>query len=61
MNEQRDFFKSFDTTYENWQRWTKTPEGTMAILKDPWKGEFPKPGQTAEQVLAMIRERQNKQ
>jgi len=51
---QRDFFSSFDTTYENWLQWTKTPEGTIAILKDPWKGEYPsiKP---AKDILAKIR------
>lgn len=35
------FYQQFNTVLENWQAWCQTPQGTMEILKDPWKAHPP--------------------
>ena len=62
-----DFFTSFGNPdglgYINWMIWVKSPEGTVAILKDPWKGEFTykSPQRILKEIQQRIAEREGRQ
>jgi hypothetical protein len=35
------FYEQFNTVIEQHRAWCHTPEGTMQIMKDPWKARSP--------------------
>ena len=35
------FYQQFDTVVHNHQEWLKTPDGLLAVVKHPWKGQAP--------------------
>lgn len=37
INIRADFYNQFDQAVALHAEWCRTPEGTMAILRDPWK------------------------
>ena len=41
-NEREDFYMQFkDVALQAHQAWCNSPEGTMAILREPWKAQPP--------------------
>lgn len=63
----QQFYQQFNTVVHNHQEWLNTPEGTLAVLRDPWKAQPPvvridHPDDTnkARDILQMIRARHNK-
>lgn len=62
--QQQQFYQQFNTVVHNHQEWLKTPEGLLAIIKDPWKRQAPEvridhPGEMtlAREILAKLREK----
>ena len=39
--EREQFYEQFNTVIEQHRAWCHTPEGTMQIMKDPWKARSP--------------------
>jgi hypothetical protein len=35
------FYQQFNTVVHNHQEWLHSPEGTLAVLRDPWKAQAP--------------------
>ena len=62
--QQQQFYQQFNTVVHNHQEWLTTPEGLLAVMRDPWKGqapivriENPDEQNKARKILDMIRER----
>ena len=39
--QQEQFYEQFNTVIEQHRAWCHTPEGTVEILRDPWKARSP--------------------
>jgi hypothetical protein len=37
----QQFYEQFNTVVANWAEWTQTPQATIEIMRDPWKGQAP--------------------
>lgn len=41
QTEREQFYDQFNTVIEQHRAWCHTPEGTMQIMRDPWKARCP--------------------
>lgn len=61
--EKRQFYEQFNTVKPNHQAWCNTPEGTLEVLKHPWKAQPPIvyidiPGETSTaSILRRLKEK----
>jgi len=37
----QQFYEQFNTVVANWAEWCETPQATIDIMRDPWKGQAP--------------------
>lgn len=58
------FYQQFNTVVHNHQEWLKSPQGTLEVLKDPWKAQppivkidHPQDENKARDILAMLKAR----
>jgi hypothetical protein len=64
--DREEFYEQFNTIIELHRAWCSTPEGTMEIMRDPWKAETPQvrfmhdPASPAS-ILDMIQQRRKAQ
>jgi hypothetical protein len=61
---QQLFYQQFNTVVHNHQEWLRSPEGTLAVLRDPWKAQPPSvridspyEENKARDILKMLRDR----
>jgi hypothetical protein len=64
---QQLFYQQFNTVVHNHQEWLNTPQGTLEVLRDPWKAQPPtvqvSPSGSAnpKDILNMLRQRKAQQ
>jgi hypothetical protein len=67
FNVRADFYSQFDQAVALHAAWCQTPEGTVSILRDPWKALPPvshvsPPGSSnPKDILTMLRDRKAQQ
>ena len=64
----QQFYEQFNTVVANWAEWCETPQATIEIMREPWKGQAPEvvvrapdaEHQRTRDILTMIKNRHTK-
>jgi len=62
----QQFYEQFNTVVANWAEWRETPQATIEIMRDPWKGQAPEVtvrfsgSNDAASILEMLKQRHTK-